>query len=128
MGAICNGFTIIFLGLIGTGSDATGRLDVSKSQGGMMRRNKVLSGNLHPKLLVVSALCPAGSVAQQQRDRSARDHVPRPEVCMLQVADVETAGDTTPPMVTMPPTHTAHTGAAGTAPMHNVDVLKTSLP
>ncbi len=41
MGAICNGLTIIFLGMIGTGSDHTGRLDVSKSQGGMMRRNKV---------------------------------------------------------------------------------------
>ncbi len=41
MGAVCNGLTIIFLGMIGTGSDRTGRYDVNYSQGGMLRgRNK----------------------------------------------------------------------------------------
>lgn len=84
MGAICNGLTIIFLGLIGTGSDATGRLDVSKSQGGMLRRNKV--------------------------------------------ADLETGGTTPPTSMDTANVVTGHAASTGAAPMHNVDVLKTSPP
>ena len=44
MGAVCNGLTIIFLGLIGTGSDHTGRYDFNHSQGGMLRGNKARVG------------------------------------------------------------------------------------